>query len=284
MRGGTRLGALALAAALLLFATPRFLAAEDVVSPSAISLLEAAFDKMFNYPSIRSISLRIRRDGRDAGQRTFDIAYRKIDGRGHTILRFEEPSYLRGNALLMIQDDEGRNQTWLYRPGDGKARRVSTYQKADSFYGTDLSYEDLENRNWRDFDLTLLPDATEGGKAFNRVRAVSREYSRYSSVVIWIEKTLTAVAKIEFFQGDEAELVKTIRIDLEQVVEEAGLLKPGGMRVEIAGRDWVTEVDFTRIEINPEITRAMFATMRLHKKGQDLFKMVDQLAGDSSKE
>jgi hypothetical protein len=86
---------------------------EDAVEPPALEIVQTAFERMFNYPSVRSVTLRIHRGASRVTYRSFDVVYKKIDGRGRTLLRFTEPEYLRGNALLMIEEEDGRNDTWI---------------------------------------------------------------------------------------------------------------------------------------------------------------------------
>ena len=238
--------------------------------------LDRAFDKMFNYPSVRRIELKILRNSRVAGRRVFDVAYRKFDGLGHTILRFRAPEYLRDNALLMIETPAGDNDTWLYQPQVGHLRRVSTYQKGDSFYGSDLTFEDLENRRWENYRARYAEDAEVGGQKFHVVEAFPRGHSPYSRISIYVAVRSLAIGRIEFFKGEESSPFRTILVDLGQLVEEAGVFKPGTMRVEVGGRDWATEIVFTRIEVSPDITSKAFSAMRLLAEGEDLFRMVER--------
>ncbi len=248
-------------------------------SPAArepAQLLNVAFDKMFNYPSVRTIELKVFRNGRVTARREFDVAYRKFDGLGHTILRFRRPDYLRNNALLIIETESGSNDTWLYQPEEGHPRRVSTYQKADSFYGTDLTYEDLENRRWDNYDVRIAGSIESGGRKFQVLEALPMEYSPYSRISVHVEVDSLAIGRIEFFKGEESVPTKTIHVELNQLTEDAGVFKPRRMRVEVAGRDWTTEVTFKRIEASSDITSKAFSTMRLQAEGEDLFRMLDR--------
>ena len=249
-------------------------AAGDAEDPAV--LLKRAFEKMFNYPSVRTVELRVLRGGRLAGRKVFDVAYQKFGERGHTILRFRAPEYLRDNALLMIEAESGENDTWLYQPGEGRIRRVSAYQKADSFYGSDLTFEDLENRRWSNYEIRDFGRLLETGGEFRVIEASPRRYSQHSRILVYLSPVTLAIGRIEFYKGTENALAKTIRILPKDVVEEDGVFKPSRMTVEVAGREWVTEVLFKRIEVAPELTTREFSTMRLHAEGRDLFEMVDR--------
>lgn len=245
--------------------------------PEPADVVTRAFDRMLNYPSVRTIELRILRNGRVAGRRVFDVAYRKVEGRGHTILRFKEPEYLRDNALLMIEEESGENQTWLYQPEEARPRRVSTYQKSDAFYGSDLSFEDVENRRWQDYDLQYGDDRTAEGRHYLVVDARPRRHSPYTRASIWIERESGAIGRIEFYRREGQEPVKTMRVDLDTLREEKGLFIPKSMRFELTAREWSTEVNFLRVEVSPDIASRAFTTMRLQSEGEDLFDLVRRL-------
>jgi hypothetical protein len=52
------------------------------------------------------------------------------------------------------------------------------------------------------------------------------------------------------------------------------------MQLEQIGRDARTAVEFTRMEIDPDLAARVFSAMRLERAGEDLF----DLAGRSSEE
>ena len=55
------------------------------------------------------------------------------------LVRFLSPADVRGTGLLMTNDD-----TWLYLPALGKARRIAGHAKKGDFMGSDLSFADME--------------------------------------------------------------------------------------------------------------------------------------------
>lgn len=252
--------------------------AEDSVPWSAREIIETAFDRMFNYPSVRSVTLEIHRGGSRVTYRSFDVVYKKVDGRGRTLLRFTEPEYLRGNALLMIEEEDGRNDTWIYQRNLRRPRRVIAGHKGDAFYGSDLSFEDLEHHDWKRFDLKRLPDRLEQGKPSYVVEARASADSHYSKVVATVEQERMALLRLDLYGADPSEPIKSLVLAPDEIEEGAGgNLKPSRMTVQQHGRDAVTEVIFDRIQDDPEIADEVFAAMRLVKSGEDLYKLVDRL-------
>lgn len=252
--------------------------AKNAADPSALEIVQTAFDRMFNYPSVRSVTLRIHRSGDRVTYRSFDVVYKKIDGRGRTLLRFTEPEYLRGNALLIIEEDDGRNDTWIYQRDLQRPRRVLAGHKGDSFYGSDLSFEDLEHHDWTRYELRRLADTEEQDAAAYVVEAQTPSDSQYSRAVATIERERLALLRLDLFVAGSSEPIKSLVLPRDQIErDDSGNLKPARMWVRQHGREASTEVVFGRIEDDPKIADTVFATMRLMKSGEDLYKLVERM-------
>lgn len=268
----------ALAGLILLAAPPA--QADDLAGtrePPPLEIVQGAFDRIFNYPSVRSVTLRIHRGGGRVALRAFDVVYREQDGRGRSLLRFRAPDYLRGHALLVIEEPDGRSDVWLYQPDARRPRRVSAARKADAFYGSDLAFEDLVHHDFRRWRLARLPDAVLHGRPCFAIEAVPPAHSHYGRLRAWVERERLALLRVEFFGQDDARPWKTLEIAPDELAEEDGILKPARMWVRQAGRDAATEVVFERIEAHPAIDETVFAPLRLERTGEDLFALVERL-------
>jgi hypothetical protein len=265
-----------LTALCLLAATPA--GGEDDAAPaSPLAIVEAAFDRMFNYPSVRTVGLRIHRGGRAPVLRRFDVAYARAEGRGRTLLRFTGPEYLRGSALLILEEADGRSDLWLYQPSLRRPRRVIASHKGDAFFGSDLSYEDLEHHAWRRFAVRRRPDASEQGRTCFVVEATPPPDSQYSKVVAFVERERLALLRLDFHRAGGEQPVKSLRIAPEEIAEVEGRLEPQRMWMRQQGRDAATEVVFERIRSGVAIAGEVFAAMRLERSGEDLFALVERL-------
>lgn len=256
-------------------------AAEDATVPSPFQIVQAAFDRMFNYPSVRTVTLRIHRQGDRVTYRSFDVVYKKVDGLGRTLLRFTEPEYLRGNTLLILEEEDGRNDMWIYQPKLRRPRRIMAGHKSDAFYGSDLSFEDLEHHDWRRFELRRLPDATAQGRGAFVVEARAPSDSQYSKLVATVEKQRMALLRLDLFKAGSDELIKFIELDAGEIEREDGILKPNRMLVRQHGRTAYTEVIFEQIEDDPDIADSVFAAMRIERSGEDLYRLVERLREES---
>lgn len=243
-------------------------------SPSPMELIQTAFDRMLNYSSARSVTFHIQRGDRRVTRRSFDVVYGRLGGRGHTLLRFTAPDYLRDSSILLVERKDGTSDTWLYRPSDRRPRRISTSQKADSFFGSDFSFEDLEHHDWRRFDLERISDSETQGRLAARVRAVPRGRSAYSAMVAWIDAEDMALLRVDFYRGGGSLPVKSLRVPRESLSRRDGVFLPEEMIMKQIGREAETRVEFHRIEVDPEVSEKTFSMTRLERSGQSLFDMV----------
>jgi hypothetical protein len=178
---------------------------------------------------------------------------------------------------LIIEEPDGRNDTWIYQTDLRRPRRVLSGHKGDSFYGSDLSFEDLEHHDWRRFELRRLPDAVEQGRRAYVIEARTPSDSQYSKAVAVVERDRLALLRLDLFKSGSPEPVKSLELSPNEIEESNATLKPARMWVRQHGRDAATEVVFERIEGDPAITDSVFATMRLERSGEDLYQLVERL-------
>lgn len=268
-----------LAGALLLVAAP---APAREPEPAPLTILESAFDRMFNYTSVRSVTLRIHRRGRAAALRRFDVAFAREGRRGRTLLRFRAPEYLRGTALLILEEPDGRNDVWLYQPGLRRARRVIASHKGDAFFGSDLSYEDFEHHAWRRFALRRRADAVEQERACYVVEATPPADSQYSRAVAFVERERLALLRLDLYRGGGEQPAKSLEVAASEIEEVGDRLEPRRMWMRESGRAAATEVIFERTAGGLALAREVFAATRLERSGEDLFELVERLRGEPS--
>lgn len=239
-----------------------------------LDLLRSAFERTLHAPGVRSVELRVHRGGQLVSRRAFDVAYRRDASQARSLLRFTAPSYLRGQALLVLESPDGISDTWLYQAEERRPRRVGAAHQADSFYGSDLSFEELEHQRFEHFALRRLPDAEEAGVTCAVIEAVPERESQYARLIAWIDLARTGIARVDFYRGAGAEPVKRLRVSLDHVVEESGFLRIETMRIEQIGRDAWTEVLTERMEIDPAISADVFSAAFLERENEDLYALV----------
>jgi outer membrane lipoprotein-sorting protein len=262
-----RRGAVIAAALLFALATqPASGGDNNSSSETPVEILQSAFDRLFNYTSARRVTMRIHRDGRRVIIRGFDMVYKDVDGEGRTFLRFREPEYLRETALLILEVQGRSDDVWIYLPELRKPRRISTSEKADSFYGSDLTYEDLEHHEWSRYQVSARPDARVFERDCFVLEAIAPPTSQYSRVVAYVEKERVALLRVDFFKGKSPSPVKMLELNPNELRVEGEVLVPARMSMRLVGREGSTEVTFDRIEVGAKIADDAFSVMLLETR------------------
>src|SRR5262245_21541193 len=84
-------------------------------------------------------------------------------GNSKSVLRFSAPPEVKGVALLVVNHPDRSSDQWMWTPAVGRERRIALQDRSQRFFGTDFSFEDLEERDTDQFDYRALEDETFDG-------------------------------------------------------------------------------------------------------------------------
>src|SRR5580693_3972210 len=86
-------------------------------------------------------------------------------GNSKAILRFTAPAEVKGVALLIVNHTDRASDQWMWTPAIERDRRIAAQDRSTRFFGTDFSFEDLEERDVDQFDYKLIGDDSIDGAA-----------------------------------------------------------------------------------------------------------------------
>jgi hypothetical protein len=133
-------------------------------------------------------------------------------GNSKALLRFTAPPEVKGVALLIVNHPDRASDQWMWRPQIGRDQRIALQDRSTRFFGTDFSFEDLEERDVDQYDFKLLGD--EGGQW--KIESRPKKSSQYAYSYLWVKKDNYTITKVEAY--DKKGLVRTIDYrDFEQV-------------------------------------------------------------------
>jgi hypothetical protein len=132
--------------------------------------------------------------------------YQRIGSFGNSkaILRFTAPAEVKGVGLLIVNHPDRASDQWMWRPAIGRDQRIALQDRSTRFFGTDFSFEDLEERDVDQYNYKLLAD--EGGMW--KLESRPRKSSQYEYSYFWIRKDNYTFVKIEAY--NKKGLVRTI--------------------------------------------------------------------------
>jgi outer membrane lipoprotein-sorting protein len=139
-------------------------------------------------------------------------------GNSKAILRFVAPAEVKGVALLVVNHPERSSDQWMWTPALQRERRIALQDRSTRFFGTDFSFEDLEERDINQYEYRLVGNETIDGVACWRLESKPRQgkVSQYAKADIWVSKDTYAVMRIDsWIKTDVAR--RLVYSDFEQV-------------------------------------------------------------------
>ncbi len=176
--------------------------------------------------------------------------YRRIGsyGASKALLRFTAPAEVKGVALLIVNHTDRASDQWMWTPAIQRDRRIATQDRSTRFFGTDFSFEDLEERDVDQFDYKLLGDDSIDGVACWKIESKPKQSksSQYTSSLVWVRKDNYVVAQIEGYSKDK--LIR--RIHYSDIQNVGGIWTPRTVEVFDANRKSRTVLKLEKLEYN----------------------------------
>src|SRR5713101_1610327 len=112
-----------------------------------------------------------------------------VFGASKSILHFTAPPEVKGVALLIVNHTDRASDQWMWTPAIERDRRIALQDRSTRFFGTDFSFEDLEERDVNQYDYALLGEDMVGEPCW-KIQSTPKQSksSQYAKSVIWIRK------------------------------------------------------------------------------------------------
>lgn len=134
------------------------------------------------------------------------VSYRldKSGGETANLIRFLDPEDISGTGLLSIDQTDGSTDQWLYLPALDRVRRISSDRKGGRFVGSDLYFEDLQERKPSKDRHRLLGKQSENGILCDVLESVplDADDSVYKKRISWIDPATAIVQRVDYFEKD----------------------------------------------------------------------------------
>jgi hypothetical protein len=169
-------------------------------------------------------------------QRELTLYERRLSGgERQTIVFFESPAEVKGTAFLAYTHKGRPAEQWLYLPELKRTRQIAAGSRAESFVGSDLTYQDLdiiqELASWSEDDArsSLRGEETVDGVPTYVIELVpQRADIPYKKIVLWLGRDDLMPRRLEFY-GEASEPVKRI---LQGDIHDVGTI-PVARHVEV---------------------------------------------------
>jgi hypothetical protein len=186
-------------------------------------------------------------------------------GRSKSVLTFVQPAEVKGVALLVVNFPERASDQWMWTPAIQRERRIALQDRSTRFFGTDFSFEDLEERDTGQYDYAMLGDETVDGAACWKIESRPRKgkSSQYTSSIVWVRKDNYVLQRIENRIKDAiVRRLKYSRIENAQGIWTARVLEMADLK-----RNSRTILTLEKLEYNLPMKDEDF-TLQALRRGQ----------------
>ena len=195
--------------------------------------------------------------------RTNVMVSKSIDGNKKQIIWFLEPKDDKGVAFLKIEHSDKDDEMRMWLPAFKKIRRISSKKKGDSFMGSDLSYEDLSNRDLDENEYIRLDDETVHGVDCFVLEITPKKEAKSSYIkhTSWIDKNSLMAVKEKSY--DKSGALKKKKEFSHQ--EMKGYFVMNKVYVEDVQKKRTTEVTFENVQVDIGIQATLFQEKNLKR-------------------
>jgi hypothetical protein len=145
-------------------------------------------------------------------------------GEHRTFLVFTSPADVQGTRFLHLSPRGEKDQQWLWTPQTRRTRRLGDAQRDENFFGTDLSYRDLEMlvriQQWNEDEATatLVGEETVDGKASHVVELKPKnDEFAYTKYKLWFGKDDLLLWRLDVYEDDETVLKRIEPADYQKI-------------------------------------------------------------------
>jgi len=255
-----RIAAIAIASAPLIAA-----AAEDgeASRESPTDLLARAFDNLYAEDYIQTMELSTQpRSGRGM-TRLIQITRKQSVLPGRALIRFIEPYEIRRTSVLILENDERTDDLYVYLPATRLTRHLSNSQRADSFFGTDLAYEDIEPKYIEDYEVAIKGHDSLAGQPCTLLEIKNRPTfeSTYDRMLSCVEPDRGVILFTDFYR--KSQRVKRLEVDPGSIRNVGTRSIPFSMTMADPRRRSKTAITTKTYDIHSNIPDTLFSTWNL---------------------
>ncbi|HLK62898.1 MAG TPA: outer membrane lipoprotein-sorting protein [Bryobacteraceae bacterium] len=184
-------------------------------------------------------------------------------GESKSVLRFTSPAEVKGVALLVLNHPDRASDQWMWTPAIGRERRIALQDRSTRFFGTDFSFEDLEERDVDQFDYSLKGDEAVDGVACWRIEARPRQgkSSQYTLSRIWVRKDNYVAVQYENFIKDQL----ARRLSLTDIRNVQGIWTACNLEMTDLRRNSKTTLRLEKLEYNSPMKDEDFTVPALRR-------------------
>ncbi len=178
-------------------------------------------------------------------------------GNSKGMLRFTVPAEVKGVGLLIVNHPDRASDQWMWRTAIGREQRIALQDRSTRFFGTDFSFEDLEERDVAQFEFKLMADE---GPAW-KLQSTPKKSSQYAYAYLWVKKDNYTITRVENY--NKKGLVRAI--DYRDFEQQKGIWTARTTEINDVTRNSRTILKYDKLEYNIPMKDAEFTLDALRR-------------------
>jgi hypothetical protein len=185
-------------------------------------------------------------------------------GDSKAVLRFTAPPEVKGVALLIHNHPDRASDQWMWTPAVQRERRIALQDRKTRFFGTDFTFEDLEERDVNRSTYRMLGEEPIAGELCWKIESTPKPEARsqYTLLYIWIRRADYVAAQIDGFQ--RGRVVRRIRYSDIQNVQKIWTARR--IEVEDLTRNSRTVLKLEKLEYDVSLPADLFTLQALRRE------------------
>jgi hypothetical protein len=232
-------------------------------SIDAPELLSRAFVNLYGEDYVQSVKLSTRSRGGSSMTRSMQITRKQSAEPGKALVRFTDPADIRKTSILILENRNASDDLYVYLPGLRRTKHLSSSQRGDAFFGTDLSYEDVEPKRAEDYHASWIGAGGHEGQPCLLIEIVARPEidTAYDKMVSCIEAERAIILWTDFYE--RGKVSKRLEVELADIRSVAGRFIPFSMTIRTPRKRSETRYLTSRYELRTDIPDELFSTWNL---------------------
>jgi hypothetical protein len=185
-------------------------------------------------------------------------------GNSRSVIHFTAPAEVKGVALLVVNHPERASDQWMWTPAIARDRRIALQDRSTRFFGTDFSFEDLEERDVDQYEHLLIGQEKVDGALCWQIesRPKSTKTSQYTASHLWIRQDNYAFQQIENFIKNQ--MVR--RLKYSEITEVQGIWSAHRLEMSDLRRNSQTILRLDNLQYNLPMNEENFTLQALRRE------------------
>ena len=185
-------------------------------------------------------------------------------GSSKAVLRFTAPPEVKGVALLIVNHPDRASDQWMWTPAIQRERRIALQDRKTRFFGTDFSFEDLEERDVDQYEYRMLGEEALDGVPCWRIESRPRQSksSQYDRSLLWVRKDHYVFWRSDNFSKDR--LVR--RVTYSELENVQNIWSPRTIQVADLGTGSRTVLRLEKLQYNLPMKDEAFTLQALRRE------------------